>query len=111
MLRIFPSEVNILSLGKMQHMQYMPIYNKGTYSKLVLTYLWHLTYNMHEDHIQIANLWMKKLEEGKSKVALVVLNYMCYSYWMYWKISLADFPDTDNQKLFSSDLDLSEASI
>lgn len=56
---------------------------------------------MHEDNTQIANLWMKKLEGGKSKVALAVLNYMCYSYWMYWKTSLAVFPDTDNSKLFS----------
>lgn len=82
-------------------MQHMLIYNKGTYSKLVLTSFWHLTYNMHEDNTQIANLWMKKLEEGKSKVALAVLNYMCYSYWKYWKTSLAVFPDTDNPKLFS----------
>lgn len=29
---------------------------------------------MHENDIQIANLWMKKLEEGKLKVTLVVLS-------------------------------------
>lgn len=33
---------------------------------------------MHEDNIQITNLWMKNLEEGKLKVAPVVLSHVLF---------------------------------